>query len=107
MRNFIADGVTLPFDSAPAGGVTAGEPVFINDLVVVPLDSVGAGYPFTGRRLGMFTVAKVPQTKPKQGQAAYWDESAKKATTSKEDNKFIGYFMKDLGDVAEVVLPGV
>lgn len=55
--NYISRGdvVTLP---APTGGVTAGTPVLIGRLLVIPQNTVAQTLPFDGYVTGIHTVTK-------------------------------------------------
>ena len=55
-KNYVQDGDVLTL-TAPAGGVVAGVPVAIGQLVVVPLVTVAAGQPFAGRTDGVWNIA--------------------------------------------------
>lgn len=55
-KNFVQSG-SAPTLIAIAGGVAAGVPVAINDLVVVPLEDAAAGEPFVGHTGGVWKVA--------------------------------------------------
>lgn len=52
-KNFVQSGKTLTLP-APAGGVTAGIPVAIGDLVVVPLADAAEGENFVGHTDGVW-----------------------------------------------------
>lgn len=54
-KNYVQSG-KAPTLIAPAGGVTAGVPVAIDALVVVPLEDAAAGEPFTGHTDGVWNV---------------------------------------------------
>lgn len=55
-KNYVQDGDVLTL-TAPVGGVVAGVPVAIGQLVVVPLVTVAAGQPFAGRTDGVWNIA--------------------------------------------------
>ncbi|WP_019933860.1 capsid cement protein [Oceanimonas smirnovii] len=52
-KNYVQDGATLVL-IAPAGGATAGVPVTIEALCVMPLHDAAAGDEFTGRTGGVW-----------------------------------------------------
>lgn len=70
--NFVQPGNVLEF-TAPSGGVTAGVPVLINGLVVIPTASADAGDTFRGATQGVFTLSKTSLETWTVGQAAFWD----------------------------------
>lgn len=67
--NYIQPGETMTF-TAPVGGVTAGVPVLIGALVVIPTSDAAAGDPFQGHTEGVFTVPKT------DGVGSAWTEGA-------------------------------
>lgn len=64
-KNHVGPGGTVNFD-APTGGVTAGVPVALNDLVVIPLAGGPKGTPCVGFTGGVWNVQAAPGLK--QGQ---------------------------------------
>mgnify|MGYP002335745092 CR=1 FL=1 len=83
MKNALSEGenitVTTPVD------VASGEPVLIGALFGV---AIGAAVVL--RRRGGFELAKVSAQAWTQGQAIYWDDTAKLCTTVATDNTLIG-----------------
>ncbi len=55
-KNYAGTGDTVTF-VAPAGGAVAGEPLALNDLVVIPLQDGAKGAVLVGRTNGVWTLA--------------------------------------------------
>jgi len=102
MKNFIAHGHTLTL-TAPSGGVTAGVPVVIGALLVIPKQSVDQGEQFTAEYRGIFKIAKAAADTPAQLAKAYWNSSNSELTTTATGNKLVGLFAEvGIATVAEV-----
>jgi predicted RecA/RadA family phage recombinase len=87
--NFIQPGECLTL-TAPTGGVTAGTPVLIGALLVVPTTTVAQTLPFEGCTMGVFTLPKATGATWSEGQLLYWDDTAKKCTPTATSNTRIG-----------------
>lgn len=61
--------------TAPSGGVTAGTPVLIGDMFVIPQTTVAATYSFDGYAEGVHTLAKTSAQAWTEGQKIYWDNA--------------------------------
>lgn len=90
MDNFLSSGdVIAPV--APEGGVTAGVPVLIGGLFVVPRVSADAGDIFPGVADGVIRLPKATGFAPSAGAVAYWDE-ADEELNSDTTNPSIGHY---------------
>lgn len=99
MNNFVqpGDSVTL---IAPSGGVTAGVPKQIGQLLVVPAVTALVGVSFVGKVTGVFTVTKVGSQAWTQGAVVYWDESNDRFTTVATGNFRAGIAVTAVGSGA-------
>ena len=70
--NYIQPGDVMEF-TAPTGGVTAGVPVLINGIPVIPTDTALVGVAFRGAIVGVFTLPRTASETWTEGQAAFWD----------------------------------
>lgn len=91
MKNFVQPGCVVDF-TAPSGGVTSGTPVLIGTVLVVPQTTALVGESFAGAVHGVFELPKATSTTPAAGGAAYWDDTAKKITTTASANTLVGWF---------------
>lgn len=89
MKNFIQPGHTLDM-IAPSGGVVSGTPLLIGALFGVPATTVAAGATFAFDVVGVFTLPKATSQAWTQGAIVYWDDTAKKITTTSTDNTKVG-----------------
>jgi len=88
-RTYIQPGDVLTL-VAPTGGVTAGTPVLIGGLLVVPQNTAAQGAEFEGMAVGVHELPKVSAQAWTQGAAVYWDNTAKNVTTTATSNTLIG-----------------
>jgi predicted RecA/RadA family phage recombinase len=88
MNNFLKPGRVVTY-TAPGGGVTTGLGYLIGSLFVVATNTVAAGLPFEGAVSGVFSLAKASGVWT-EGQAVYWDNTAKNVTTTASGNTLIG-----------------
>lgn len=70
MKNFVQEGNALDL-VAPAGGVTAGKPVKIGDLIVVPSTDAAEGETFAGWTEGVYEVDTDTGASWAQGEKVY------------------------------------
>lgn len=78
---------------APAGGVTAGTPVVIQQTLCLPIVSATVGVTFAAYVCGVWEVAKAAGTTATAGARAYWDQVAgQMEATDAADNFLVGYF---------------
>lgn len=102
MKNFIAQGDSLTL-TAPAGGVTSGEPVVVGGLLVVPKHKAAEGEQFTALWRGEFKFSKVAADTPAQLAKAYWKADTKEFTTTASGNKLVGVFSESgIADQVEI-----
>lgn len=93
MKNFVQKGDALDL-TAPSGGVTAGVPVKINNLIVVPATDADEDDTFAGYVKGVFDIAAEGATSGQafaEGETVYWDATNKQATVTSTDNTAMGY----------------
>ncbi len=91
MQNFVQQGDVLSL-TAPTGGVTAGVPVKIGSLIVIPLHSAIATATFEGKRTGVFSgIAKLTTDDFVEGSPLYWDDTNSRLTLTSTSNTFAGY----------------
>jgi predicted RecA/RadA family phage recombinase len=86
---YVEPGEVLEF-TAPSGGVVSGAPVLIGSLLVVPAADVAQTLPFEGAMRGVFDLPKATDDAFAAGAKAYWDNSAKKLTTTAGGNTLVG-----------------
>jgi predicted RecA/RadA family phage recombinase len=91
MKNFIQTGCIIDF-TAPSGGVVSGTPLLIGTVLVVPQVTAAEGESFAGAVYGVYELPKATSTTPAQGGIAYWDNTAKKITTTASGNTAVGFF---------------
>ncbi len=113
MKNFVQKGDALDL-TAPTGGVTAGVPVKINNLVVVSACDVDGGLPFAGYIRGVFDITAEGAESGQafaEGETVYWDATNKRATKTATGNTAFGYAVaaKATADtvVRVVLVPGL
>lgn len=99
MDNFISPGDSLTL-IAPSGGVTAGTPKQIGQLLVVPTTSASATNPFVGKVTGVFSVTKVGSQAWTAGAIVYWDEANDRFTTVATGNLRAGVAVEAVGSGA-------
>lgn len=88
-RNFIQPGNVLTL-TAPSGGVVAGTAYLIGALLVVAQNTVDEALPFEGMPVGVHTLPKATGAAWTEGAALYWDNTAKKLTTTAASNTLVG-----------------
>lgn len=89
MKNYQASGDQLTL-TAPSGGVVSGSAYKIGSLVVVAAGSAAENDPFVGLPSGVFTVVKATGATWSVGEKIYWDDTAKKFTTTATSNTLVG-----------------
>lgn len=97
MKNFVQPGEILTL-TAPSGGVTSGTAYKIGDLIVVAtVDAAeGVGFAaFVGR--GVISYTKPGSQAWAEGVKVYWDDSAKKFTTTSGGNTLAGVAAEAVG----------
>jgi len=73
-KTYIQPGDVLTF-TAPTGGVTAGVPVLIGALVVIPTASVAQTLPFSGMITGVHSAPKTDSQAWTEGALVYLDNT--------------------------------
>ena len=101
MKNFIQPGHSLSL-TAPIAGVTAGVPVQIEQLLVVPTTTATSGNSFEGLAEGVFDVPKVGSQEWKVGALVYWDADNSRFTTVAAGHRLAGYAVAYAGSGAGV-----
>lgn len=89
MKNFVQPGniVTL---TAPSGGVVSGTAYKIGSLIVVAQATVAQTLPFAALVEGVISYTKPGSQAWTEGAKVYWDNSAKKFTTTSSANTLAG-----------------
>jgi predicted RecA/RadA family phage recombinase len=89
-QTYVSSGRVMTF-TAPTGGVTAGTPVLIADLLVVPRNTVAQTLPFDADAEGVHKLMpKATGQAWVEGAILYWDNSAFKFTTTANANRRAG-----------------
>jgi predicted RecA/RadA family phage recombinase len=89
MNNFKSIGENLTL-TAPSGGVVSGLGYLIGSLFVVATVTADETELFVGRVIGVVTLVKTTGEAWTEGAKVYWDNSAKKVTTTSSGNTLIG-----------------
>lgn len=88
MKNYVGPGKIMDF-TAPSGGVTAGTPLLIGALIVIPEVSAAENVRFAGAVEGVFDVPAATHATTQawtEGQLLYWDDTAKTFTITATSN---------------------
>lgn len=89
-QTFVTSGRVMTY-TAPSGGVTAGTPVLIGAVLVVPRTTVAQTLPFDGDAEGVHkAMPKATGQTWSEGALLYWDNSAKNFTTTATSNTRAG-----------------
>jgi len=99
MRNFKQPGDVLDL-TAPSGGVVGGTGYLIGALFVVAAADADEGDQFEGQRSGVFELPKATGQTWSEGARIYWDDSAKKCTTTVTSNTLIGAAVRKGGEIS-------
>lgn len=89
-RTYVQPGDVLTL-TAPTGGVTAGTPVFVNGLFVIPQETVAQTLPFDGYVTGVHALTKTDSQAWLEGQSIFWDLANSCATDDPTAGPFIGF----------------
>lgn len=89
MNNFVQPAETIPL-TAPSGGVVSGTAYKVGSLIVVALFSAAQTLPFSAMTRGVATLPKATGQTWSEGEKLYWDDSAKKFTTTSSGNTLCG-----------------
>lgn len=104
-RNFVQTGEALTFIAPYA--VTSGAGMLVGVMFAVALADAAINTPVEGRRLGVWDLAKTTgQAWVADTTKLYWDNTARKVTTTSAGNVFIGVARQSqaAGDVIGRVL---
>jgi predicted RecA/RadA family phage recombinase len=99
MTNYVQPGEVLTL-TAPSGDVVAGRPYLIGSLLVVATISAEETLPFTGITVGVVSYTKPGSQAWTEGAKIYWDDSAKKFTTTAGGNTLVGVAVEAVGSGA-------
>jgi predicted RecA/RadA family phage recombinase len=99
MKNFVQNGEMMTY-TAPGGGVVSGTAYLIGSLLVVATHDADATDPFTGLTRGVVSYTKPGSQAWTEGVKIYWDDSAKKMTTTSSANTLVGVAAEAVGSGA-------
>jgi predicted RecA/RadA family phage recombinase len=99
MKNFLQPGDCIDL-VAPAGGVTAGTPLLMGSILVVPTTTAAATVAFVGCVTGVFSVTKADSQAWTVGAKIYWDDTAKNFTTTATSNTLVGFAVEAVASTA-------
>lgn len=88
MRNYVQRGETVTL-TAPTGGVKSGDPFLVGAIFAVAAYDAAQGADVEGATIGVFDLPKDASVIA-QGVAVYWDNAAKKITTTAAGNTLVG-----------------
>lgn len=88
-KNYIQPGEVL--DHTAAAALTSGTPFLIGKRLGVPLTDAAIGDTIAVKVKGVFNLTKVTADVVGQGDVLYWDNTAKKLTTTVGTNTVAGY----------------
>jgi predicted RecA/RadA family phage recombinase len=94
--------------TAPSGGVVAGTPLLIGNLLVLPLETVGETLPFRAQVGGIATMPILGTDTPGEGADLYWDDGNTRLTTTASTHKLHASALeaKESGPTTILVLLG-
>lgn len=96
MKNFIQSIENLTF-TAPGGGVLSGIAYLIGTLLVIATVDADAGDLFVGLSIGVVSYEKPGSQAWTEGAKIYWDDGAKKMTTTAGGNTLVGVAVEAVG----------
>lgn len=99
MDNFVQKGHAVEF-TAPGGGVVAGTPKMIGQLLVIPAVTAAAAARFVGYTTGVFRVTKVGSQAWTEGAVVFWDAGNSRFTTAGAGNFQAGVAVEAVGSGA-------
>jgi predicted RecA/RadA family phage recombinase len=94
--NYVQPGSVLAL-TAPGGGVVSGTAYLFGTIVAVAMVDADAGETFSGKITGVFSYTKPGSQAWTVGAAVYWDDSAKKFTTTSGGNTLAGIAVEAVG----------
>ena len=89
MNNYVKKGDTVT-RVAPSGGVVSGTAYLIQNLLVVAQHDAAQDANFEGLAVGVVVLPKATGQTWEAGAKVYWDDSAKKITTTAMSNTLVG-----------------
>ena len=102
MKNFVQTGKVLDL-TAPTGGLVSGQASLIGGLFVVASTDIAEGKKGACAVEGVFTLPKATGVALAEGQAAYWDATAKNITATANGNTKVGNVTVAAGSAAVMV----
>lgn len=100
MRNYVQPGENMTF-TAPGGGVVSGLGYLIGALFVIATTTQDAGDLFVGLAVGVVSYTKPGTQAWTEGAKIYWDDGAKKMTTTAGGNTLVGTAAEAVGSGAD------
>lgn len=88
MKTYVQDGYAI--DIVAPANITAGQSLLVGDLFGVVLADAASGAPAVIQCSGVFTLRKATGTIT-VGARVFWDDSAKRVTTTAASNRCIGW----------------
>jgi predicted RecA/RadA family phage recombinase len=99
----VSEGFRIPF--VAAADLTAGTPVVLDDIVVVPHTDFASGDNATGAIEGLFRIAKTTTAFPTTpGTLCYYDVADGEVNADSTNNKLIGIAVETTIEAATTVL---
>jgi predicted RecA/RadA family phage recombinase len=92
------------FQFTATGAVTAGVPVVLGGMVLLPVNSGVSGDKINAKITGVHQLAKKAATAFTEGQACYWDATNAEVTDLATDGTFIGYCANTGGRAAALTV---
>ncbi len=89
MKNFVQEGHVLD-QIAPAGGVTSGVALLVGTVLTVPAKTAKEGEGYAGWIEGVYTLPCATGTAWMMHVPLYWDDTAKRLTTTANGNTKVG-----------------
>jgi predicted RecA/RadA family phage recombinase len=108
MKNLIQEGDVIPVVAPYA--VASGQGVLVGALFGVAAFTAAQGAPVEIKREGVFELTAVTADTGNQGDKIYWDDTARKLTTTAASNHLVGVLAGTKGgadSTARVLLDGV
>jgi predicted RecA/RadA family phage recombinase len=96
MKNYIQDGMRMNY--TPSSAVTSGQAVLVGSKIGVAVADIAANATGALAMDGVFELPKVTTDVVAQGDALYWDNTAKKLTKTATNNTYAGYAVEAAGN---------
>jgi predicted RecA/RadA family phage recombinase len=100
MINYVAPGEVLEY-TAPSGGVVSGIAYKIGSVVVIATVDAAEDEKFNGLVVGIVSYTKPGSQAWTEGVKIYWDDSAKKMTSTAGSNTLVGVAAEAVAGGAE------